>query len=216
MKKMLSLLLTFVLLVSFGTLCNAALPGEYQIVFSTKQSYDGTKYENVFSDHRNFRNVSSYGIDGIIDAEIVGAFCSINPHLDPPYYIICVSTDARTKSEADIIALEMLTRGITYSPKVTKNAGYSFFEKEYFGADFMIPENRLTRFSGDNFGDIDCTGEVTALDARTALRISVGLDKKENYPYILGDMDYDGKITASDAREILRVSVGLSGYGTTD
>ncbi len=216
MKKILSLLLAFVLLTSFCTLCCAAAEGEYLIVFSTKTDYGLTAYKNVFSDHRNFISASAYGIDGITDIEIIGAFYSDNPHLNPPYYVLCLSTDAATKVKADLIALEIAARGIAYLPKVIKDSEYADYLKELFGADFSIPEDRLISVSKESFGDIDCTGEATANDARTALRIAVGLEKKENYPYLLGDTDHDGEITASDAREILRISVGLSGFTTTD
>lgn len=58
-------------------------------------------------------------------------------------------------------------------------------------------------------GDIDFDGKVTASDARTILRSSVGLDdiKIAAFPY--ADTDFNGVITAADARTVLRTSVGL-------
>lgn len=53
-------------------------------------------------------------------------------------------------------------------------------------------------------GDVDGDGKVTASDARSILRASVGL---EEVPIEVGDMDGDGKITAADAREALQESV---------
>lgn len=53
-------------------------------------------------------------------------------------------------------------------------------------------------------GDVDGDGKVTAADARSILRASVGL---EEVPIEVGDMDGDGKITAADAREALQESV---------
>ncbi|MBR5424118.1 MAG: leucine-rich repeat protein [Clostridia bacterium] len=60
-------------------------------------------------------------------------------------------------------------------------------------------------------GDVDGDGEITAADARLALRRSVTL---ENYTegtreYLACDADADGSVTAADARMILRASVGL-------
>ncbi len=58
-------------------------------------------------------------------------------------------------------------------------------------------------------GDIDGNGMVTAQDARTVLRCSVGLESfgVTEFPY--ADSDYDSKITSSDARYVLRTAVGL-------
>lgn len=58
-------------------------------------------------------------------------------------------------------------------------------------------------------GDADGDGDITARDARIALRLSVGLDKASYAAKIYADTDANGEITAKDARNLLRVSVGL-------
>jgi len=58
-------------------------------------------------------------------------------------------------------------------------------------------------------GDADGNGEITAGDARLALRLSVALDKASYAARIYADTDADGEITAGDARTLLRISVGL-------
>ena len=58
-------------------------------------------------------------------------------------------------------------------------------------------------------GDINADNEVTADDARTALRASVGLETLTEKEFIRADIDNDGLITASDARTILRTAAGL-------
>ena len=60
-------------------------------------------------------------------------------------------------------------------------------------------------------GDLDGDCEVTAADARLALRYAVGLEQMNADIAAIGDMDGDGKLTAADAREILRKAVGLEG-----
>lgn len=61
-----------------------------------------------------------------------------------------------------------------------------------------------------NLGDVDGDGKITASDARTALRISVGVEKNvTEFMKLAADFDRDSKIMASDARTILRVSVNL-------
>ncbi|MBR2413353.1 MAG: leucine-rich repeat protein [Clostridia bacterium] len=58
-------------------------------------------------------------------------------------------------------------------------------------------------------GDVDIDAVVSAADARSALRFSVGLDDPTALELYMADVDGDFAITANDARTILRVSVGL-------
>ncbi len=60
-------------------------------------------------------------------------------------------------------------------------------------------------------GDVDGDGNISASDARLALRASVGLESydESSSEYKACDVDGDNKVTASDARLILRASVGL-------
>lgn len=69
-------------------------------------------------------------------------------------------------------------------------------------------------------GDVDGDGKVLPSDARTALRMSVGLDSKDGIALLCVDTDADGSITTADARNILRkaasignFSVGFDGVG---
>lgn len=60
-------------------------------------------------------------------------------------------------------------------------------------------------------GDVDMDGNITASDARLALRAAVNLEKLSDVQLILANVDKsaDGKITAGDARLILRGAVKL-------
>ncbi|MBR0510721.1 MAG: bacterial Ig-like domain-containing protein [Clostridia bacterium] len=58
-------------------------------------------------------------------------------------------------------------------------------------------------------GDVNGDGEVTATDARLALRCSVDLVSLKNNPLKAADVDRDGTVSAMDARRILRASVDL-------
>ncbi len=58
-------------------------------------------------------------------------------------------------------------------------------------------------------GDIDSDGEITATDARKALRASAQLEKLSIAQKGAADVDVNGEITAVDARAILRASAGL-------
>ena len=60
-------------------------------------------------------------------------------------------------------------------------------------------------------GDVDLSGDVTAADARLALRAAVGLETygADSLEFQSADVDFDFAVTAADARLILRAAVGL-------
>ena len=66
-------------------------------------------------------------------------------------------------------------------------------------------------FAAVSLGDVDNDGASTAVDARLALRASVGLEFFANgsLAFLRADANGDGTIGADDARTILRASVGL-------
>jgi len=61
------------------------------------------------------------------------------------------------------------------------------------------------------FGDVEGDGNITASDARLALRASVGLESynEDSCYYKAANIESKDKLSASDARLILRASVGL-------
>lgn len=107
----------------------------------------------------------------------------------------------------------------------TNNAGYCLTAravkngKGYIAVALNCP-NEDSRFrtvsgllnvaiSGRPAGDVNGDYEVTAADARLALRITVGLSSANSTRMKYGDLDKNGEITPGDARNILRLSVGL-------
>ena len=60
-------------------------------------------------------------------------------------------------------------------------------------------------------GDVNGDNQITAEDARLALRLSAGLETLEKLNVTVAVVDYnkDNQITAEDARRILRKSAGL-------
>ncbi len=58
-------------------------------------------------------------------------------------------------------------------------------------------------------GDMNMDGEITAADARIALRISAELESADSEKITIGDINGDKQITAADARLILRKSAML-------
>ncbi len=58
-------------------------------------------------------------------------------------------------------------------------------------------------------GDLDSNGQLTAVDARIALRASALLENLDTYNYFALDVDRDSNYTAKDARAILCASGGI-------
>ena len=72
-----------------------------------------------------------------------------------------------------------------------------------------IPRIETLAVTAENIGDVDGDGEVTAADARLALRAAVELEHFDEKTADIADADRDGAITAADARLILRAAVEL-------
>lgn len=58
-------------------------------------------------------------------------------------------------------------------------------------------------------GDFDMNGKITAMDARSILRIGAKIDECTADQAIIADMNNDGRITAMDARTVLRISAKI-------
>lgn len=61
-------------------------------------------------------------------------------------------------------------------------------------------------------GDVNGDGDVSAADARLALRTAAMLENIDEASFYAADVDFDKKVTAADARKILRVSAGLDKF----
>ncbi len=60
------------------------------------------------------------------------------------------------------------------------------------------------------FGDLNGDGEVTTMDARTALRAAIDLETLTDVQTVAGDITNTGAVEVGDARFILRIAVGLN------
>ncbi|MBR3868042.1 MAG: dockerin type I repeat-containing protein [Clostridia bacterium] len=61
-------------------------------------------------------------------------------------------------------------------------------------------------------GDMNNDGNITAADARIALRIAAKLQTVTEYELFVGDLNGDGLITAAEARKILRVAAHIDSF----
>lgn len=65
-------------------------------------------------------------------------------------------------------------------------------------------------------GDVNGDGDVSAADARLALRIAANLTDPDEKQFAAADVDSDQTVTASDARKILRVAAGLDKFSSQE
>ena len=79
------------------------------------------------------------------------------------------------------------------------------------GKTELKPEDVVIPKTEPHLGDIDLDDDITAADARLALRAAVGLEDYAvgSIQFRHADVDTDGEITAADARLILRVVVEI-------
>lgn len=206
MKKTISLFLTVIFLFVFSLPAFATENEDTDyIIMYTKASYKNTPYEKIFNDHREFLNPDNYGIPEIKDISVIAAYRDDNPHISPPFYVLAIKLTDSNLINAAFYASKIYIKGIADKAMAVGKTGYEAFLKGF------VPEVSLSEshFALYTPGDIMCYNQVTSASARTVLRISVGLESKEDFPWLIGDMNGDGKLTASDARTILRLSVGL-------
>ena len=98
--------------------------------------------------------------------------------------------------------------------------GYSYYVLPYYADENagMVYDfrgcgtgNVQALIESGKLGDPSGDGEITAEDARLALRCAVGLESfaAGTREFLACDVTCDGKVTAEDARSILRAAVGL-------
>lgn len=63
-----------------------------------------------------------------------------------------------------------------------------------------------------NRADVNEDGNITASDARLALRMSADLETTTDKQKVMADINIDGKVTAGDARNILLLSASINTY----
>ncbi|MCH5198331.1 MAG: leucine-rich repeat protein, partial [Oscillospiraceae bacterium] len=94
--------------------------------------------------------------------------------------------------------------------KILKADGKELGNKEKVGSGMTLVKSDGTKITIIVKGDNDGNGEITASDARLALRTAVGLEKPNNWQKNASLVDSSkADITAADARLILRAAVKL-------
>lgn len=159
--------------------------GEYyvNISYDKEEIYD-SDLNNVFFKVQNGK-ITVIDEDGVIDGtSFGGAF-----KLSGSYAFFAVGTPVNSIGE--------------------QNSLDSRFNSDVVrSSDTLILGNK-SRYTCICLGDVNFDGELTASDARTTLRTSVGLERLSDDEKAACDIDFSGDITAGDARSILRASVSL-------
>ncbi len=217
MKKIFSIIMSFVLVISFMCTCvissSAASPAEkaqpffyfetgvdamyvYFFIKDAKGISSGDftlKYDSSVFDCTGFQQVyedgSNYSFDAdtSVEGEVFGAF-SFNGTCPVDELDVCVM-------QLDIIGK---AHDASYAEMSVFIDGFEFSFEPY-------PIEIIYLY----YGDVDFDQKITAADARLVLRASVGLEHFIEAQTKLSDIDKNGNITAADARLILRASVGL-------
>ncbi|MBQ6862814.1 MAG: leucine-rich repeat protein [Clostridia bacterium] len=127
-----------------------------------------------------------------------------------------------TKSGDGSISYQVSSIRIPVSVEVCEDNCFAIYQKgdgTYFVPVLYVYRDTaaadLVAAEGYNYvelgvpGDVDIDKVVSAADARTALRIAVGLAEATPEELYMADIDGDLKVSAADARTILRIAVGL-------
>ena len=113
MKKILIILLMLCLILSFTVPSYASYSTEsYLIFFKTKDSYENTEYEELFSDHKNFLDPSALGMPELSHISVFGASYGTNSDSNTHFYIMCAEIGFSTLREATEACTELMSRGI--------------------------------------------------------------------------------------------------------
>lgn len=101
---------------------------------------------------------------------------------------------------------------VGFSGEIFPMSGFTIYGTKGSQAERYAALNRIGFVdSGDDSAlyDVNCDGNISASDARLALRASAKLEVLEGKRFTAADVDKNGKITAADARLILRKSAKL-------
>ncbi|MBR5497642.1 MAG: dockerin type I repeat-containing protein [Clostridia bacterium] len=167
-----------------------------------------------------YHNVDKFIIHFTADKNILGISnpYSGDVHLD--YFVSWEETDIGYDQIISSYNVDDYSQIHYYTNFIKKQAGihnlsataeviYKDGTTENIHVDMSGLEEKILDYSLISKGDVNCDGTVTASDARSALRISAGLDTPADDIRALADFDSNGKVTAADARKILRIAAGL-------
>ncbi len=160
---------------------------------------------------------------GVLDGN--GGFYKLNVVLDSLFDLSFISGCGNGSFDFDIETMLMdkflgnlLNFDIEAAVSIlAENEESSLFNKKVNVAVIDLVDDLITGLFDESYelpaafvlGDVDMSGDISASDARLALRASVGLETLAGAAAKAADADKSGDISAADARLILRASVGL-------
>lgn len=193
---------------------------EISFIITEKAGYEIRK---VVLEDNNGKKVLD-GKDGIYTVKPVGtAVLSVETEKIPVEIEIAKPEDNEeikvSESKTDIFAVvgktvEQLNSAITENTEILNADGSNAKtdDKIASGMKLVIKDENGEIIDTKTVvvpGDVDGDASITATDARSTLRASVGLDKLSGWAQAASDVDGGNKLEAADARSILRASVGL-------
>lgn len=107
---------------------------------------------------------------------------------------------------------KLITSGYTLEHEIDTSAIGKYPVTVLYGDFSVVFEYTVADRPQRIIGDVNGDGDVTAADARLALRAAAMLENIDEASFYAADVDFDEKVTAADARKILRVSAGLEKF----
>lgn len=147
---------------------------------------------------------ANYG-NAVAERDDIQVYHIANDRLYDPMYIVSPNYELNADTGSGKLLAQVLGFGalITYAPEKFRQELKKLSEKQdVTGTQKPIVTQVIP-------GDCDRDGEVTAGDARLALRASVELEELNEEQMKRADLNADGLVDASEARSILRAAVGL-------
>lgn len=99
--------------------------------------------------------------------------------------------------------------GIAFKERICTACGHKHMQSVAVIDETNAPKNPTVNYI---LGDVNGDGDITAQDARLALRFAAKLDAVSYVESKAADVNLDGNVTASDARKILRVAAKLEQF----
>ena len=182
------------------------------VVYTATVTFDGKTYtdsktETLNKTGHNYK-LTGWSWDGF---EKASALFTCEDSVESAAAVFRCSNDdthefRESADEADITVTEKENGDLEYTATII------FDGKEYTDTKIVKADDDPT--PKGLYGDIDEDGQITANDALTLLRASVGMAELLPDQHIIADVDLDENVTANDALAVLRFSVGAADEGS--
>lgn len=177
-----------------------------KLMFYESQHTDDSKILFAGADHGDF---------------VVGSFISVdtkNTFAEDEPFILYTVTFVITDENFTVEDIPTITVESAYDFKMYSGSEYKANPVICFDTTHIHVDEDMDRACDIctvpvvYIGDMNNDGNISAADARIALRIAAKMQAATEYELFVGDLDGDGKITAAEARKILRVAARIDSF----